>query len=80
MGWFERLSGSDEIEGTRNASVAENVEIGRYRDHHPPLKSDESIGWEGHLLTGYHLHKIKKDASTEYVTLDLPGRTGKINP
>jgi len=80
MGLFEWLSGSGTIESPRNASVAEHVEIGRYRDHHPPLKSDESLGWEGHLLTGYHLHKVKKDASTEYVTTRLPGRTGKINP
>jgi hypothetical protein len=80
MGWFEQLSGSDEMKGARHASVAEEVEIKRYRAHHPPLKSDESLGWEGHLLTGYHLHKVKKDASTEYVTTRLPDRTGKINP
>ncbi len=59
--------------------MAENVEIGRYRDHHSPLKFDESLGWEGHLLTGYHLHKVRKGASTEYVTTDLPGRLAKIN-
>jgi hypothetical protein len=79
MGWFERLSGSDKIEGARNASVAEQAEIGRYRAHHPPLRSDESLGWEGHLLTGYHLHRVSKGASTEYVTTDLPGRLAKIN-
>jgi hypothetical protein len=79
MGWYEWLSGSDTMEGARNASVAEHVEIKRYRDHHPPLKSDESLGWEGHLLTGYHLHKVKKDASTEYLKTRLPGTWGKIN-
>lgn len=79
MGWFEWLSDSGTIASPRDASAAGQVEIGRYRDHHPPLKSDESLGWEGHLLTGYHLHKVKKDASTKYVTLNLPGRTGKIN-
>jgi hypothetical protein len=79
MGWFERLSGSAEMEGARNASVVEQVEIRRYRDHHPPLRSDESLGWDGHLFTGYHLHTVKKDASTEYVTTDLPGRLSKIN-
>ncbi|MGH3720337.1 MAG: hypothetical protein ACRDRI_16125 [Pseudonocardiaceae bacterium] len=79
MGWFERLSGSDKPEGARNASVAEEVEIKRYRAHHPPLKSDEALRWEGHLLTGYHLHKVRKGASTEYVTADLPSRSAKIN-
>jgi hypothetical protein len=34
---------------------------------------------DGHLFTGYHLHKVKKGASTEYVTTDLPGRLAKIN-
>jgi hypothetical protein len=79
MGWYEWLSGSDEPEGARPASVAEHVEIGRWRAHHSPLRSDESLGWEGHLFTGYHLHEVKKDASTEYVTTDLPGRLAKIN-
>jgi hypothetical protein len=79
MGWFECLSGSDEMKGARHASVAEEVEIKRYRAHHSPLKSDESLGWDGHLFTGYHLHKVEKDASTEYVTTDLPGRLAKIN-
>jgi hypothetical protein len=79
MGWFERLSGSAEMEGARNASVVEHVEIRRYRAHHPPLRSDESLGWEGHLFTGYHLRTVRKDASTEYVTTDLPGRLSKIN-
>jgi hypothetical protein len=79
MGWFERLSGSNKPEGARNASVAEQMEIRRYRAHHPPLKSDESLRWDGHLFTGYHLHKVAKGASTEYVTMDLPGRLSKIN-
>ncbi|MGB8198850.1 MAG: hypothetical protein WCF33_03980 [Pseudonocardiaceae bacterium] len=79
MGWYEWLSGSDTMEGARHASVVEQVEIGRYRDHHPPLRSDESLGWDGHLFTGYHLHAVKKDSSTEYVTTDLPGRLSKIN-
>jgi hypothetical protein len=79
MGWFESLSGSDKQGGARHASVAEKAEIKRYRAHHSPLKSDESLGWEGHLLTGYHLHKVKKDASTEYLKTRLPGYSGKIN-
>ena len=79
MGWFEWLSGSDKQEGARHASVAEEIEIKRYRAHHPQLKSDESLGWEGHLFTGYHLHKVKKDASTEYVKTHNPDRSGKIN-
>jgi hypothetical protein len=79
MGWFERLSGSNTMEGARNASVAEEVEIKRYRAHHPPLRSDESLRWEGCLLTGYHLHTAKKDASTEYLRTDLPGYWAKIN-
>jgi len=79
MGWFERLSGSDKPEGARPASVAEHGEIRRWRADHPPLKSDESLGWEGNLFTGYHLHKVEKDASTEYVRTDLPGRLAKIN-
>lgn len=79
MGWFEWLSGSDQMEGARNASVAEQVEIRRYRAHHPPLKSDESLAWEGNLFTGYHLHKVKKGTSTEYVKTDLPGTWGKLN-
>jgi hypothetical protein len=79
MGWFEWLSGSDEMEGARNASVAEEIEIKRWRAHHPPLKSDEALEWEGHLFTGYHLHKVEKDDSTEYVKTHLPGRLGKIN-
>jgi len=79
MGWFERLSGSDKPEGARQASVAEEVEIKRYRANHPPLKSDESLGWEGCLLAGYHLHKVDKDASTEYLKTHLPGHWAKIN-
>lgn len=79
MGWFESLSGSNKQESARHASVAEEVEIKRYRAHHPPLKSDESLGWEGHLFAGYHLHKVKKDASTEYVKTHLPGHSAKIN-
>jgi hypothetical protein len=79
MGWYERLSGSDQPEGARPASVAERGEIERWRAAHRPLKSDESLGWEGHLFTGYHLHKVKKDASTEYVRTGLPGDLAKIN-
>jgi hypothetical protein len=79
MGWYESLSGSNKQESPRPASVAEKVEIKRYRAHNLPLKSDESIGWEGHLLTGCHLHKVAKDASTEYVITRLPGYSGKIN-
>jgi hypothetical protein len=47
MGWFERLSGSDKQESAREASWAEEIEIRRWRAHNPPLKSDESLGWEG---------------------------------
>lgn len=79
MGWFEWLSGGDKQEGARPASVVEEVEIKRYREHHPPLKSDESLGWDGHLLAGYHLHRVKKDASTEYLMTHLPGYWAKIN-
>jgi hypothetical protein len=79
MGWFERLSGSDHLTGARNASVAEEVEIKRWRDHHRPLESDESLAWEGHLFTGYHLHRVEKDDSTEYVKTHLPGHWAKIN-
>lgn len=79
MGWFECLSGSDKQEGARHASAVEEVEIKRYRAHHPPLKSDESLGWDGHLFAGYHLHKVKKDASTEYLKTHLPGYWAKIN-
>jgi hypothetical protein len=79
MGWYECLSGSDTMEGARHASVAEKVEIKRYRAHHPPLRSDESLGWDGHLFTGYHLHKVEKDASTEYLHTCLPGTLAKIN-
>lgn len=79
MGWYESLSGSNKQESPRNASVAEKIEIKRWRAHNPPLKSDESIGWEGCLLIGCHLHKVPKDASTEYLKTGLPGSTGKIN-
>ncbi|MGH3857521.1 MAG: hypothetical protein ACRDR6_29355 [Pseudonocardiaceae bacterium] len=79
MGWFERLSGSDTQEGARPASVAEHVEIRRWRADHKPLKSDESLGWKGHLFTGYHLHKVEKNESTEYIKTRLPGTTSKIN-
>jgi hypothetical protein len=79
MGWFERLSGSDEMEGARNASVAEEVEIKRWRAHHRPLESDESLAWEGNLFTGYHLHKVEKGTSTEYLKTHLPGTWAKIN-
>jgi hypothetical protein len=79
MGWFERLSGSDKQESAREASWAEEIEIRRWRAHNPPLKSDESLGWEGCLLTGYHLHTVKKDASTEYLRTCLPGYWAKIN-
>lgn len=79
MGWYEWLSGSDTLEGARPASVAEHCEIKSWRADHPELKSDESLGWEGHLLTGYHLHKVKKDESTEYVKPRLPGVRAKIN-
>jgi hypothetical protein len=79
MGWFERLSGSDKQEDARRASWAEETEIRRWRAHNPPLKSDESLGWEGCLLTGYHLHTVPKDASTEYLRTRLPGYWAKIN-
>jgi hypothetical protein len=79
MGWFERLSGSSKQEGARQASVAEEIEIKRYRADHPQLKSDESLGWEGSLFTGYHLRKVEKDASTEYLKTRLPGYWAKIN-
>lgn len=79
MGWYEWLSGSNQPEGARPASVVEQGEISRWRADHSPLESDESLGWYGHLFTGYHLHKVKKDASTEYVTTDLSGRSAKIN-
>jgi hypothetical protein len=77
MGWFERLSGSDKMEGVRNASVAEQAEIRRYRAHHSPLKSDESLGREGNLFTGYHLHKVEKDTSVEYLRRTCPARGQK---
>jgi hypothetical protein len=70
MGWFERLSGSDQPEGARNASVAERIEISRYLAHHQPLRSDESFQWDGNLFTGYHLHRARSGASTEYIKLD----------
>jgi hypothetical protein len=35
------------------------MERSRYLAHNPPLKSDESFQWEGHLFTGYHLRKTK---------------------
>lgn len=73
MGWFEWLSGSDQPEGARNASVAERVEINRYLSHHAPLKSDESLQWEGSLFTGYHLRKVNGGEITEYVKADRPG-------
>jgi hypothetical protein len=79
MGWYERLSGSNKLEGARKASVAEEIEIKRYRANHPRLKSDESLGWEGGLFTGYHLHKVEKDASVEYLKTHLPGYWAKIN-
>ena len=79
MGWFERLSGSDHREGARSASVAEEVEIRRWRAHHRPLESDESLAWEGHLFTGYHLHRVEKDESTEYIKTEWPDRWVKIN-
>lgn len=80
MGWFEQLSGSNRLESPRNASVPEQIEVGRYRDHNPPLESDESLTWDGQLFTGYHLRKTHKDASTEYIkTAKLPGKIAKIN-
>ncbi len=79
MGWFESLSGSNKQESPRHASVVEKVEIKHYRAHNPPLQSNESLGWEGCLLTGYHLHKVPKGESTEYVITRLPGYSGKIN-
>lgn len=79
MGWYERLSGSDKPEGARLASVAERGAIRRWKDENKPLKSDESLEWRGRLLTGYHLHKTKKDESTEYVKPHLPGGPEKIN-
>jgi hypothetical protein len=79
MGWFERLSGSNKQDGARQTSVAEEIELKRYRVNHPPLKSNESLRWEGNLFTGYHLRKVEKDASTEYLKTHLPGYWGKIN-
>jgi hypothetical protein len=79
MGWFERLCGSDTQEDARQASVVEEIEIKRWRTHHPPLRADESLGWEGHLFSGYHLHTVKKDASTELLKTHLPGYWAKIN-
>jgi hypothetical protein len=79
MGWFERLSGSDQPEGARNASVAERVEIGRYLAHNPPLKPDESFRWDGNLFAGYHIHKAKNGASTEYIKMDGHGSSATSN-
>jgi hypothetical protein len=79
MGWYEWLSGSDTMEGARKASVIEQAEIQHWRDHHKPLTSDESLGWEGHLFSGYHIHKVKKDESTEYLKTDLAGTRAKLN-
>jgi hypothetical protein len=73
MGWFEWLSGTDQPEGARNASLAERVEMDRYFSHNPPLKSDEAFQWEGSLFTGYHLKKVKKSGSTEYIKRDGSG-------
>lgn len=79
MGWFERLSGSNEQDGARQASGIEEAEIKRYRANHPPLTSDESLEWKGALFAGYHLGKAAKDASTEYLKTSLPGYWAKIN-
>jgi hypothetical protein len=79
MGWYEWLSGSNTMEGARHASAVEQTEIKCYRDHHPPLKSDESLRWDGHPFTGYHLHKAAKNTSTEYLRTCLPGTWAKIN-
>lgn len=79
MGWYEWLSGSNTMEGARKASAIEEIEIKSYRDHNPPLKSDESLKWDGHLFTGYHLSKAEKNASTEYLRTTLPGTGAKIN-
>jgi hypothetical protein len=67
MGWFEWLSGSNTREGARNASVAERIERKRYLAHHPPLRSDQVLGWRGSLLTGYHFHAVRRTASAEYI-------------
>lgn len=79
MGWYEWLSGSNTMEGARTASAVEQMEIKCYRGHNRPLKSDESLKWDGHLFAGYHLRKAEKNASTEYLNTDLPGRLAKIN-
>lgn len=79
MGWYEWLSGSDILAGAREASGIERDEIRHWRADHKPLTSDESLGWEGHLFTGYHLHKVKKDESTEYLKTHLPGWSAKLN-
>ena len=79
MGWFEWLSGSNTMEGARKASGIEQAEIKCYRDNNPELKSDESLEWHGHLFTGYHLRKAKKNASTEYLRTTLPGTWAKLN-
>jgi hypothetical protein len=66
MGWFESLSGSNKPEGARKASLAEQIERNRYFAHHSPLKSGESLQWEGHLFTGYHYRKVEAKP-TEYI-------------
>lgn len=65
MGWFERLSGSDQPERERKVSLSERIEISRYLAHHPPLKPDESFRWDGNLFTGYHLRAVKSGASSD---------------
>ncbi|MGH3601975.1 MAG: hypothetical protein ACRDQH_17150 [Pseudonocardiaceae bacterium] len=67
------------MEGARKASGIERAEIQRWRDHHKKLTSDESLGWEGHLFSGYHIRKVNKDESTEYLKTDLPGPWAKLN-
>jgi hypothetical protein len=79
MGWFEWLSDCDKSEGARHASVAEQIEYRRYRDHHPALKADEALEWKGCLFTGYHLHKTKKGPSTRYIKTDGSDDPVKIN-
>lgn len=73
MGGHERLSDSNKQGGVRRASVVEEIEIKRYRANYPPLASDESLEREGALFTGYHLHGVPKDASTEYFKAHSPG-------
>jgi hypothetical protein len=65
--------------GARQASAVEEIEVKRYRANYSPLTSDESLEGEGNLFTGYHLHRVSKDASTEYFKTHSPCDWEKIN-